>query len=88
MLARRVPPSDGLIGSNANGGRDGKQHHVSYSFLFMKTDGDQLNAIPSLIDSGIVRPVLDRVFSFESTEEAMTYVENGRAKGKVIVKVR
>ena len=65
-----------------------KRHHVSYSFLFMKADGDQLRALTSLIDSGIIRPVVDRVFPFESTKEAMAYVEHGRAKGKVIVKVR
>jgi NADPH:quinone reductase-like Zn-dependent oxidoreductase len=65
-----------------------KQHHVSYSFLFMRASGDQLREITSLIDSGTIRPVVDRVFPFESTKEAMTYVENGRAKGKVIVKVR
>jgi NADPH:quinone reductase-like Zn-dependent oxidoreductase len=65
-----------------------KRHHVSYSFLFMRASGDQLREITSLIDSGIIRPVVDRVFPFESTKEAMAYVENGRAKGKVIVKVR
>jgi len=65
-----------------------KRHHVSYSFLFMKADGGQLRAITSLIDSGIIRPVVDRVFPFESTKEAMAYVENGRSKGRVIVKVR
>ena len=54
----------------------------------MKADGDQLRAITSLNDSGIIRPVVDRVFPFESTKEAMAYVEHGRAKGKVIVKVR
>jgi len=65
-----------------------KRHHVSYSFLFMRASGDQLREIGSLIDSGIIRPVVDRVFAFESTKEALAYVEKGRAKGKVIVKVR
>lgn len=65
-----------------------KRHHVSYSFLFMRASGDQLREIGSLIDSGIIRPVVDRVFPFESTKEALAYVEKGRAKGKVIVKVR
>jgi alcohol dehydrogenase len=65
-----------------------KRHHVTYSFLFMRASGDQLREIASLIDSGIIRPVVDRVFPFESTKEALAYVENGRAKGKVIVKVR
>jgi alcohol dehydrogenase len=68
--------------------RSAKRHHVSYSFLFMRPSGDQLREIGSLIDSGAIRPVVDRVFPFESTKEALAYVEQGRARGKVIVKVR
>ena len=68
--------------------RRAKRHHVSYAFLFMRPSGDQLREIGSLIDSGIIRPVVDRVFPFASTKEALAYVEKGRAKGKVIVKVR
>ena len=68
--------------------RRAKRHHVSYTFLFMRPSGDQLREIGALIDSGIIRPVVDRVFPFESTKEALAYVEKGRAKGKVIVKVR
>ena len=65
-----------------------KRQHVRYSFLFMSASGEQLREIGSLIDSGIIRPVVDRVFPFESTNEALAYVEKGRAKGKVVVKVR
>ena len=68
--------------------RSAKRHHVTYSFLFMRPSGDQLREIGSLIDAGVIRPVVDRVFPFESTKEALAYVERGRAKGKVIVKVR
>jgi NADPH:quinone reductase-like Zn-dependent oxidoreductase len=67
--------------------REAKRRRVSYSFLFMRADGDQLREISSLIDSGIIRPALDRVFPFESTKEAMAYVESGRARGKVVVTV-
>jgi NADPH:quinone reductase-like Zn-dependent oxidoreductase len=65
-----------------------KRHHVSYSFLFMRASGEQLREIGSLIESGIIRPVVDRVFPFAETKEALAYVETGRAKGKVVVKVR
>jgi alcohol dehydrogenase len=65
-----------------------KRHGVSYSFLFMRASGDQLRQITPLIDSGVVRPVVDRVFPFEETKEALAYVEQGRARGKVIVTVR
>ena len=34
-----------------------------------------------------IRPVVDRIFPFASTKEALAYVETGRAKGKVVVKV-
>jgi NADPH:quinone reductase-like Zn-dependent oxidoreductase len=65
-----------------------KRTGVSYSFLFMWAQGDQLSKITSLIESGAIRPVVDRVFPFEATNEALAYVETGRAKGKVVIKVR
>ena len=65
-----------------------KRHRVNYSFLFMRANGDQLAEITALIESGIIRPVVDRVFPFESTDEALAYVEAGRARGKVVVQVR
>jgi len=68
--------------------KSAKRHGVSYSFLFMRPSGDQLREIGALIDSGNIRPVVDRIFPFESTREALAYVETGRAKGKVVVKVR
>jgi len=68
--------------------RKSKRRHVRYSFLLMRASGDQLREISSVIDGGAVRPCVDRVFPFESTNEAVAYVETGRAKGKVVVKVR
>ena len=65
-----------------------QRRQAKYSFLFMRANGDQLTEITSLIDHGIIRPVVDRVFPFISTKEAMTYVEAGRAKGKVVVSLR
>jgi alcohol dehydrogenase len=64
------------------------RRQVRYSFLFMSANGGQLAKITSLIDKGVVRPVVDRVFPFASTKEAMAYVEAGRAKGKVVVSMR
>lgn len=68
--------------------RQAARHRVNYSFVFMRASGDQLRQIGALIDAGVVRPVLDRTFPFESTKEAMAYVETGRAKGKVVITVR
>ncbi|MEZ2221349.1 NADP-dependent oxidoreductase [Rhizobium sp. RCC_161_2] len=68
--------------------RKSKRHGVSYSFLFMKPSGEQLGQIAALIEAGVLRPVIDRVFPFEKTNEALAYVETGRAKGKVVIAVK
>jgi NADPH:quinone reductase-like Zn-dependent oxidoreductase len=62
-----------------------RRRRVRYSFLFMKASGDQLRAIAALADAGAIRPVLDRVFPFESVKDAIAHVESGRAKGKVVI---
>lgn len=64
-----------------------KRKGVTYSFVFMQADGAQLSAIASLVESGAIAPVIDRVFPFEETQGALAYVESGRAKGKVVVEL-
>lgn len=61
---------------------------VHYSFLFMRAEGEQLSQITKLIESGVIKAVLDKIFPFEQTNEALEYVESGRAKGKVVVKIK
>ncbi|MEU2247854.1 NADP-dependent oxidoreductase [Streptomyces sp. NPDC019224] len=66
--------------------RQAERLGVTYSFLFMKASGDQLRELTPLIDTGKIRPVVDTVFPFEETLQALEYVEKGRAKaGKVVV---
>lgn len=65
-----------------------KQLKVNFSFLFMRANGSQLKEITTLINSGAIRPVMDKVFPFEQTNEALAYVETGRAKGKVVIKLK
>ena len=65
-----------------------KRLKVGFSFLFMKANGSQLKEITSLINSGTIIPVIDKVFPFESIKEALSYVESGRTKGKVVVKMK
>ena len=68
--------------------RKARRHNVSYAFVFMRAQGAQLGEIAKLIEKGAIRPVVDRVFPLAATGEALAYVETGRAKGKVVVKVR
>jgi len=65
-----------------------RQRGVDYTFLFMRADGDQLGEITALVESGALRPVIDRVFPFQQTESALAYVESGRTKGKVVIEMR
>jgi NADPH:quinone reductase-like Zn-dependent oxidoreductase len=60
---------------------------IRYSFLFMRAEGQQLGEITSLIESGVIRPVVDKVFPFDKTGDALAHVETGRAKGKVVITV-
>ncbi|WP_338839637.1 NADP-dependent oxidoreductase [Flavobacterium ginsenosidimutans] len=68
--------------------RKAQKKHVDFSFLFMRAEGNQLQEIAALIEAGIIRPTVDRVFAFEQTNEALQYVESGRAKGKVVIELK
>jgi NADPH:quinone reductase-like Zn-dependent oxidoreductase len=61
---------------------------VRYNFLFMRAEGQQLGEITKLIELGKIKPVIDKVFPFNSTNEALAYVESGRAAGKVVIAVK
>ena len=65
-----------------------KNREVDYSFLFMKASGEQLSKIGALVESGVIKPVVDKIYSFEQTNEALAYVESGRAKGKVVIRIK
>lgn len=66
--------------------RQAKKIGIKYSFLFVHPDGRQLEEIGKLLEAGHIVPVIDKVFSFDQTKEALSYLEQGRAKGKVVVK--
>jgi NADPH:quinone reductase-like Zn-dependent oxidoreductase len=68
--------------------RHAKKRGVAYSFLFAHPDGSQLAEIGELLKVGRIRPVIDRIFPFEQAKDALAYLEQGRAKGKVVVQMR
>lgn len=67
--------------------RKAKAAGVSYRFHFMRADGGQLTQIARLVEAGALRPVLDRSFTFAEANEALAYLQTGRARGKVVVKL-
>ena len=55
--------------------------------VIVKESGDDLQALANLIDEGEVTPVVDRTFPLVDAPEAVRYLEEGHAAGKVIVQI-
>ena len=64
-----------------------KKVDAKYWFLFVHPDGQQLAEIGKIIDAGHISPVIDKIFPFDQTKQALAYLEEGRAKGKVVVNI-
>ena len=60
---------------------------ASYAFMFVRPDGSQLGQIGQLLADERIQPVIDKVFPFDQAKEALAYLAQGRAKGKVVVKM-
>lgn len=59
-----------------------KRHGVSYSFVFMRANGEQLSKITSLIESGLIRPVMDRIFRSKPPKWLWLTSKRGMQKGR------
>ncbi|MCD7036833.1 NADP-dependent oxidoreductase [Pseudomonas sp. MAFF 311095] len=88
--AQKLPWVVGLVMRLLSSGirRKARNKKVSYAFVFMRASGAQLDKITALVESGSIKPVIDRTFTFDSTADALSYVEQGRSKGKVVIKVK
>ncbi|WP_034129486.1 NADP-dependent oxidoreductase [Acinetobacter baumannii] len=64
-----------------------EKNGVSYSFLFMQPNGQQLTQITKLIEDRKVKPIIDKTYDLSQIKDAFQYVNTGRAKGKVILKI-
>ncbi len=65
-----------------------KKQGVAYSFLFARPEGAQLAEIGKLLEAERILPVIDKVFPFEQAKDALDYLAQGRAKGKVVVRMK
>jgi len=55
--------------------------------LAVSQNRKDLIAITELIQAGKIRPIIDKTYSFDEIPEAMRYVSDGNAKGKVVIAV-
>ena len=63
-----------------------KKRGITYSFLFMQPNGQQLSKITELVEAGKINPIVDQTYDFAQIKEAFQYVNTGRSKGKVVLK--
>jgi alcohol dehydrogenase len=64
-----------------------RKHGVRYRFLFMHPSGAELTELGQLVETRQLTPVIDRVVPFEAIGDAFAYLESGRGKGKVVVRM-
>ena len=55
--------------------------------LLAKPNKDDLTFIKQLLESGKVKPVIDRCYPLSEVAEAIRYLEEGHAQGKVVITV-
>jgi len=61
---------------------------VKASMVVRRADGAALAEIASLVDAGAIRPTIDREYPLAEIAEAHRYGETGRARGKIVIRVR
>lgn len=58
-----------------------------FAGLLAEVNVADLEYLRELIEAGKVKPVIDRTYALEETPIAIAYLERGRARGKVVVRV-
>jgi NADPH:quinone reductase-like Zn-dependent oxidoreductase len=61
--------------------------NVTMYFGFMERTTEKIEALRLMAVKGIVKPVIDSVFSLEQLPDAHRKIESGNMKGKVVIKV-
>lgn len=59
-----------------------------FSFGLASTNYDDFIKLGKLVADGKVKPVVDEVFAFNNVHRAYEKLRTGRAKGKIVVRVR
>jgi len=65
-----------------------KKYGVHFESFFMWPSGEMLSHLAQLINDGVVKATIDRIYSFDKVQEAYDYLQTGHAKGKVVIKIK
>lgn len=61
------------------------KYGVTYDFIFVESNGRQLQEVADLLSELQIKPSIDTVYSFEQINEALDKVANGRSRGKTVI---
>jgi len=64
-----------------------KQYEVKVIGQNTETNTKKLTRLAELIDQGVIKPVVDKVFPLDQTRDAFEYVETGHPRGKVVISI-
>lgn len=62
-----------------------REKGVKGYFMLVRSNGEEMKEIASLLEQGIIKPFISHKFHFEQIREAHLQIESGRTVGKVIV---
>jgi NADPH:quinone reductase-like Zn-dependent oxidoreductase len=58
-----------------------------FPFYIAKLTKDDLNVMRDMMQTGKVNPVIDRTYKMSETQTAVRYMEEGHARGKVVISI-
>jgi NADPH:quinone reductase-like Zn-dependent oxidoreductase len=74
-----------IAGLSSKTRRQARKLGVSYEFLFIRASGEQLRKISALVDDGVLRPVVGKVFTFGQAPQALQSLSAGGFRGKAVL---
>ena len=61
------------------------KYGVSYDFIFVESNGKQLQEVADIFTKLEIKPSVDTVFEFNDVNKALDKVANGRSRGKTVL---
>ncbi|MDY0263458.1 NADP-dependent oxidoreductase [Syntrophotalea acetylenica] len=64
-----------------------QKRNIDVSFVLVESNGSDMNTLKDMLEAGVLKPHISKIFPFEELAEAHLQLETGRTVGKVIVKL-
>ncbi|MDO4903181.1 MAG: NADP-dependent oxidoreductase [Limosilactobacillus sp.] len=65
-----------------------EKNGVKYYFIFVKSNGAQLQEAANILDEIKLKPSIDQVFAFENVNDALEKISRGGSRGKTVLEFK